>query len=160
MRTPRVVPEFERSPAPRAPYPRIMRRMSLVPYRDCATTPGTIVRASSRPYPFVARSEAAVTFVIASGVVRIGAATRVAVTLTVGNATAVSRGGVTCPSATSWLTEPRTSKTPSCIFMMHPLGEVGGDSDRADLPRSARLVNAFEVPAVTTLTPCEPLGTP
>ncbi len=51
IRTPRDVPAFDRSPAPRAPKPRIVSRMSCVPKRDCVKTPGTACRAWSIPYP-------------------------------------------------------------------------------------------------------------
>ncbi|MEI2720762.1 MAG: hypothetical protein V9E87_11580 [Gemmatimonadales bacterium] len=40
-RTPRIVPALDRSPAPRAPKPRIVIRRSTPPERDCASTPGT-----------------------------------------------------------------------------------------------------------------------
>ena len=45
MRTPREVPALERSPAPRAPYPRMVSRMSCEPWRLWANTPGTWFRA-------------------------------------------------------------------------------------------------------------------
>ncbi len=41
-RTPREVPALERSPAPRAPKPRMVMRRSALPERLCASTPGTL----------------------------------------------------------------------------------------------------------------------
>src|SRR5262245_26296153 len=97
-RMPREVPAFDRSPAPRAPNPRIKIRMSLVPYRDWARTPGTRDRASSSPKPLTPRSAGAVTFDTASGVFRISASARFAVMVMAGRAATESRRGWVWPA--------------------------------------------------------------
>jgi hypothetical protein len=70
-----------------------MSLTSLVPYRDCAMTPGTFESASSTPNPLIARSSGAVILDTARGVVIIDEALRVAVTVIPGSAITVSRGG-------------------------------------------------------------------
>src|SRR5215207_2472436 len=77
-----------------------MSRMSLVPYRDCAMTPGTCDNASSSPNPLTARSSGALILVIASGVVRMADGLRVAETVTPGSVVTVSRLGARWAKAT------------------------------------------------------------
>src|SRR5688572_15101348 len=68
-----------------------MRRMSLVPYRDWAMTPGTRDNTSSSPNPLAERSSGAVTLEMASGVVRMDDGLRVAETVTFGSVAIESR---------------------------------------------------------------------
>ena len=83
MRMPRVVPALERSPAPRAPKPRMTMRTSPPPVRDCASTPGTVRSAWSTRLPTASCRSCRPTTVTASGTSRMRAGARVAVTVTV-----------------------------------------------------------------------------
>ena len=83
-RTPRAVPAFDRSPAPRDPKPRIEIRTSPPPVRDWASTPGTSDSASSSPTPRRSRSSRGPTSVTASGTSKMDMAVRDAVTLSGG----------------------------------------------------------------------------
>ena len=66
-RMPRMVPALLRSPAPRAPNPRIVMRVSTPPERDVASTPGMPCSASARPMPAVVRNRSRPTCDTASG---------------------------------------------------------------------------------------------
>lgn len=97
-RIPRDVPPFERSPAPRAPKPRMVRRISLAPYRDCANTPGTAVTASSSEYPRFVSSCFFSIKVTASGASKIEVVRLVAVIVTFGSFTSAESRSDSCAS--------------------------------------------------------------
>ncbi len=96
-RIPRVVPALERSPAPRDPKPRIVRRRSSPPLRDCANRPGMPERSSSiRPEPWSASST--LRPVIAPGCVQNEVPSRDTLRTTSGSRTTLSGGGLCAPA--------------------------------------------------------------
>jgi hypothetical protein len=108
---PRDVPAFDRSPAPRAPKPRMTSRTSLVPYRLCANTPGTERSTSSSEYPLRFSSSFLPTRVTASGTVISASFCRVAVIVTgaIRRAESAEDVGGSCATAAQGATQQSTN---------------------------------------------------
>ena len=105
-------------------------------------TPGTRDRISSRPNPLDERISGAVTFVIASGVVRVAEAFRVADTVTFGNVVTVSRAGA------RWATRglaasPRPPRTATLLTIRRGMRRGGKSQGRAVGPATVGSLNTL-----------------